>query len=255
MPRARWRRRTRCRMAARSLFPCCRSRQGRGGGDRARIRRAGVQGGLTKGTAKILAEHGVPVEPVHKLAEGRPNILDAIKNGEINFVVNTPSSQETRADERKIRAAAIQYRHIALHQSGGGPCDRAGHPCLADPPAGSEVPSGMARLSRAGCSPRESSGWLAAAAMIISLSNNKLSMIVRLADNTWRRQQYRGWQIVWVWAEREWMGRGAYFLRLRWAISRSTSRCMAFFLRSWRWSVKLLPRATPSSTLTRWSLK
>ena len=64
----------------------------------------------TRGTAKFLAAQGVPVDPINKLAEGRPNILDAIKNGEIDFVVNTPSSQETRADERKIRAAAIQYR-------------------------------------------------------------------------------------------------------------------------------------------------
>ena len=64
----------------------------------------------TKGTAKRLSALGVPVDPIHKLAEGRPNILDAIKNGEIDFVVNTPSSQETRADEQKIRAAAVQYR-------------------------------------------------------------------------------------------------------------------------------------------------
>ncbi|MFM7182543.1 MAG: carbamoyl-phosphate synthase large subunit [Verrucomicrobiales bacterium] len=64
----------------------------------------------TCGTAKFLTNEDVPVQAVNKLAEGRPNILDAIKNGEIDFVVNTPSSQETRADERKIRAAAVQYR-------------------------------------------------------------------------------------------------------------------------------------------------
>ena len=66
----------------------------------------------TKGTARFLAAQGIPVQPVNKLAEGRPNILDAIKNNEIDFVVNTPSSQETRADERKIRAAAVQY-HVS----------------------------------------------------------------------------------------------------------------------------------------------
>jgi len=64
----------------------------------------------TSGTARMLRENGVEVESVKKLAEGRPNILDAIKNHEIAFIVNTPSSVETRADERKIRASAIQYR-------------------------------------------------------------------------------------------------------------------------------------------------
>ncbi len=66
----------------------------------------------TKGTANFLNEHGVPVTPIFKIAEGRPNILDAIKNGEIAFLVNTPSSQVARLDERKIRAAAIQY-HVS----------------------------------------------------------------------------------------------------------------------------------------------
>jgi len=64
----------------------------------------------TSGTAALLRENNLQVERVKKLAEGRPNILDAIKNHEIAFIVNTPSSGETRADERKIRAAAIQYR-------------------------------------------------------------------------------------------------------------------------------------------------
>ncbi|QQL45372.1 carbamoyl-phosphate synthase large subunit [Sulfuriroseicoccus oceanibius] len=66
----------------------------------------------THGTAKALEEAGVPVTPIFKIAEGRPNILDAIKNEEIAFIVNTPSSQESRADERSIRAAAIQY-HVS----------------------------------------------------------------------------------------------------------------------------------------------
>jgi len=66
----------------------------------------------TKGTANFLKSEGVPVTPIFKIAEGRPNILDAIKNGEIAFLVNTPSSQVSREDERKIRAAAIQY-HVS----------------------------------------------------------------------------------------------------------------------------------------------
>ncbi len=64
----------------------------------------------TKGTAKVIGNSGLPVVPVNKVLEGRPNIVDAIKNGEIHFVVNTPSSQAAREDERAIRSAAIQYR-------------------------------------------------------------------------------------------------------------------------------------------------
>ena len=45
-----------------------------------------------------------------KLAEGRPNVLDMIKNGDIAFIVNTPSGRVPRADEVKIRGAAVANR-------------------------------------------------------------------------------------------------------------------------------------------------
>ena len=47
----------------------------------------------TEGTHAFLAEHGIAAEPIDKLHEGRPNIVDAITNGEIQLVINTPARQ------------------------------------------------------------------------------------------------------------------------------------------------------------------
>ena len=64
----------------------------------------------TDGTHKYLAEHGIDAEPILKVHEGRPNIVDAIKNGEIQLVVNTPSGRLSVTDDSYIRKAAIQYK-------------------------------------------------------------------------------------------------------------------------------------------------
>ncbi len=61
----------------------------------------------TSGTAKLLRESGLEVREVFKLAEGRPNALDGLKNKEIQLVINTPSGQIPRADEVKIRTTAV----------------------------------------------------------------------------------------------------------------------------------------------------
>ncbi len=63
----------------------------------------------TRGTAEALAQSGVVVETVRKVAEERPNILDHIKNGEIQLVMNTPVGKGPRSDDYAIRRAAIQY--------------------------------------------------------------------------------------------------------------------------------------------------
>ena len=64
----------------------------------------------TTGTHAFLAAHGVPSEPILKLHEGRPNIEDAIKNGEIHLVVNTPAGKSSEFDDSYIRKAAIRYK-------------------------------------------------------------------------------------------------------------------------------------------------
>ena len=68
----------------------------------------------TKGTHSFLAEHGIDSEPINKLGYGRPDIVDAIKNGEINLVVNTPSGKESKDDDSYIRKAAIKYNVLNI---------------------------------------------------------------------------------------------------------------------------------------------
>mgnify|MGYP005845495017 CR=1 FL=1 len=64
----------------------------------------------TEGTASVLAKAGVPVRKLLKLQQGRPNVLDLIKNGEIQFIINTPSGRQPRQDEIIIRSAAVAAR-------------------------------------------------------------------------------------------------------------------------------------------------
>jgi carbamoyl-phosphate synthase large subunit len=61
----------------------------------------------TSGTAKVLEQAGLKVQRVFKLAEGRPNTVDLLKNREIQLVINTPTGQAPRADEVKIRTTAV----------------------------------------------------------------------------------------------------------------------------------------------------
>ena len=61
----------------------------------------------TGGTASVIEKAGLKVERIYKLAEGRPNALDLLKNREIQLVINTPAGQTPRADEVKIRTTAV----------------------------------------------------------------------------------------------------------------------------------------------------
>jgi carbamoyl-phosphate synthase large subunit len=61
----------------------------------------------TSGTADALAEAKIKVKKVFKLHEGRPNVLDRVKNGDINFIINTPSGKIPREHEVMIRNAAL----------------------------------------------------------------------------------------------------------------------------------------------------
>ena len=63
----------------------------------------------TKGTAKVLAKNGIPVQTVFKVGEGRPDIVDRIKNGEIDLVINTPSGKKPKADEVAIRSQSVAH--------------------------------------------------------------------------------------------------------------------------------------------------
>lgn len=63
----------------------------------------------TGGTARALMAQDIHVEIIAKLQEGRPNLVDLMKNDEIALVINTPSGKGARTDEGKIRAAAVQH--------------------------------------------------------------------------------------------------------------------------------------------------
>jgi len=60
----------------------------------------------TKGTADFLENHGIKCDKVLKIREGRPNVLDLIKNGEIDLIINTPEGSEARSDGYYLRTAA-----------------------------------------------------------------------------------------------------------------------------------------------------
>jgi len=64
----------------------------------------------TEGTHAFLTENAIPATPIKKLLEGRPNIIDAITNGEIHLVVNTPVGKLSQDDDSYIRKAAIKYK-------------------------------------------------------------------------------------------------------------------------------------------------
>jgi carbamoyl-phosphate synthase large subunit len=69
----------------------------------------GFQIVATRGTGKALAQSGIPVELVHKVLEGRPNIVDLIKNRQIDLIINTPTGHRPKRDQVSIRAVAVAH--------------------------------------------------------------------------------------------------------------------------------------------------
>lgn len=74
-----------------------------------RLRRLGFFIEATRGTGGYLREHGVEAEVVNKVKEGRPHIVDHIKNGEVSLVVNTVGDQASQIDSASIRREALQH--------------------------------------------------------------------------------------------------------------------------------------------------
>jgi carbamoyl-phosphate synthase large subunit len=64
----------------------------------------------TEGTAAFLNEHGIPCERVFKVSEGRPNVVDIIKNKQVDLIINTPTGKRPKEDAYTIRQAAVRYR-------------------------------------------------------------------------------------------------------------------------------------------------
>jgi carbamoyl-phosphate synthase large subunit len=64
----------------------------------------------TKGTGKALANNGIEVRFINKVSEGRPDIVDLIKNNEVQFIIKTPGGKGTKADGVLIRSGAVRYK-------------------------------------------------------------------------------------------------------------------------------------------------
>ena len=73
----------------------------------------------TGGTATYLTENGIPVKRINKVLEGRPHIVDAIKNGEVSLVVNTTQGAQAVADSFSIRREALMH-NIAYYTTVSG---------------------------------------------------------------------------------------------------------------------------------------
>jgi carbamoyl-phosphate synthase large subunit len=84
----------------------------------------------TEGTAARLRDAGIPVEQVKKIKEGHPNLIDYMKNKEVDLILNTPSGKGARTDEGRIRAAAVQH----------------GIPCITTLPAAEAAVAAIAAL-------------------------------------------------------------------------------------------------------------
>jgi carbamoyl-phosphate synthase large subunit len=64
----------------------------------------------TQGTKRFLEENGVAADHIRKMHEGRPHIVDEIKNGEIHLIINTPHGKVSEVDDSYIRKNAVKYR-------------------------------------------------------------------------------------------------------------------------------------------------
>jgi carbamoyl-phosphate synthase large subunit len=63
----------------------------------------------TRGTSQAISRMGIPVRAINKIAEGSPNVVDFIRNGEVDLVINTPTGSGARADGYEIRTAAVRH--------------------------------------------------------------------------------------------------------------------------------------------------
>lgn len=74
----------------------------------------------TSGTAKVIEEAGIPVKRINKVTEGRPHIVDMIKNREINLIINTTEGRQSIADSYSIRCNALQQKICITTTIAGG---------------------------------------------------------------------------------------------------------------------------------------
>ena len=86
----------------------------------AKYRDAGFDIMATHGTSQFLADHGISNKAVNKVSVGRPHVVDAIKNSEIQLIINTSIGGETRRDGYYIRRNALRYKIPYATTTAGG---------------------------------------------------------------------------------------------------------------------------------------
>ena len=88
----------------------------------------------TRGTAEVLRAHQVPCEIVNKVTEGRPHIVDMIKNNEIDFIVNTTEGEQAISDSYTIRRSAVQHKVCYTTTLAGSEaaCEAIRYPRISD---------------------------------------------------------------------------------------------------------------------------
>ncbi len=84
----------------------------------------------TRGTANTVLAAGIPIAVVNKVSEGRPNLIDRIKNGEIQLVINIPSGRTAHVDDQEIRRAAVHYNIPVVTTLSGAKATAAAIPSL-----------------------------------------------------------------------------------------------------------------------------
>ncbi len=108
----------------------------------------------TRGTAQAISRMGVPVRAINKIADGSPHVVDYIREGEVDLVINTPTGSGARTDGYEIRTAAVRQGHPLHHDDdrrlGRGPRDRR----AARGSGRAELAAGAARGGRAPSTPR-----------------------------------------------------------------------------------------------------
>jgi carbamoyl-phosphate synthase large subunit len=75
----------------------------------ARFYDLGFQVVATSGTAQAISRMGIPVRKINKIGEGSPHVVDCIRSGEVDMVINTPTGSGARADGYEIRSAAVRH--------------------------------------------------------------------------------------------------------------------------------------------------
>jgi len=74
-----------------------------------RLERLGYELIATRGTAQYLEQAGIKVQRIKKIQEGHPNLVDLMRDGQLQLVLNTPSGKGARTDEGHIRASAVAH--------------------------------------------------------------------------------------------------------------------------------------------------